>query len=99
MPKGPPKGTSNNPKGKPKGCKNRRTVNLLDKLEEIDHLLEQEGKGLLQCAQQDPKWYNENFTKPRIPKNIELTGANGGPITSTVEVRFIGPSPKKNSNG
>lgn len=83
-----PKGKTNNPNGRPKGVRNKRTKNLLEKLDEIDAYLESKGKGLRDCAAEDPAWYHENFTKPRIPKNIELTGAGGGPVQTLVEVRF-----------
>lgn len=66
------KGCGNRGKGRKPGAKNKRTQNLLQKLDEIDAFLESKGKGLKECANEDPKWYAENFIKPRIPKNLDV---------------------------
>jgi hypothetical protein len=60
--------------GRKKGTPNKIPRNLIEKLQEIDGVLESQGKGLLQCAEQDPQWYFEHFCKPRIPKNVEVSG-------------------------
>lgn len=82
------KGQSGNPAGKKPGTKNRLPVNLIKKILAITEQLEAEGKGLGDCANQEPKWFFEHFVKPILPKNVEVTGADGGPIQTTVEVIF-----------
>ncbi len=58
--------------GRPKGAKNRITKSLIEKCEAVEAYLEKKGKGLRECANEDPAWYYENFLKPRIPKNVDV---------------------------
>jgi hypothetical protein len=66
------KGLSGNPNGRPKGAKNKLPRNLVDRVLEISAKLDEQGKGLQDCAEQDPKWFFENFIKPILPKNVDL---------------------------
>ena len=72
MRKGPPKGTSNNPAGKPKGCKNKVSKNIVEQIIAINADLDRQGKGLKDCAEQDPKWYHSIFTRAVIPKDVNV---------------------------
>jgi len=82
------KGLSGNPTGRPRGAKNKLPRNLVDRVLEVSANLEEQGKGLQDCAEKDPKWFFENFLKPMIPKNILLGGAEqAGP--TQIEVRFV----------
>ena len=66
------KGVSGNPDGRPKGAKNKLSRNLVDRILEISANLEEQGMGLQECAEENPRWFFENFMKPMIPKNITL---------------------------
>jgi hypothetical protein len=82
------KGLSGNPAGRPRGAKNRLPRNLVDRVLDISANLEEQGKGLQECAEQDPKWFYENFLKPMIPKNVLMGGTEqAGP--TQIEVRFV----------
>ena len=75
--------------GRPKGSKNKLPRGLVEKVLHIAEKLEREGKGLEDCARQDPGWFYKHFVVPLLPKNVEVTGADGGPIQTAVEVRFV----------
>ena len=64
------KGEIPNPTGRPKGSKNKLPRNLVDRVLEISVNLEEQGMGLQECAEENPRWFFENFMKPMIPKNI-----------------------------
>ena len=66
------KGEIPNPTGRPKGAKNKLSRNLVDRVLEISAKLEEQGMGLQECAEENPRWFFENFLKPMIPKNITL---------------------------
>jgi hypothetical protein len=83
------KGFSGNPAGRPNGAKNKLPRNLVDRVLDISANLEEQGNGLQECAEQDPKWFFENFLKPMIPKNI-LLGQTEQAEPLRVEVRFVG---------
>jgi hypothetical protein len=72
--------------GRQKGTPNKLPRGLVERLVEIDNDLEAKGLGLGVQAEKDPKWYFENFAKPRIPKNVTLEGSLG----LEIEI-FIGP--------
>jgi hypothetical protein len=72
--------------GRKKGTPNKLPRGLIERLVEIDNQLEESGKGLGVQAERDPKWYFENFCKPRIPKNVTLEGSLG----LEIEI-YIGP--------
>jgi hypothetical protein len=40
---------------------NKVRKSILEELDQIDTQLELEGKGLADCARQNPQWYYENF--------------------------------------
>jgi hypothetical protein len=82
------KGRSGNPTGRPRGAKNKLPRDLADRVLEISADLEKQGKGLLACADKDPKWFFENFLKPLIPKNV-LLGSSEQARPLTVKVVFV----------
>lgn len=82
---------TNNPAGRKPGTKNKLRKPLVDEIFAISEKLASEGKGLEDCAKQDPAWFFVNFLKNLIPKNIEVTGTGGGPIASKIEIVFINP--------
>ena len=86
------KGLSGNPTGRPKGARNKLPRNLVDRVLEISANLEEQGKGLQDCAEKDPKWFFENFLKPMIPKNVLLGGAEQVK-PAIIEVAFIERKP------
>ena len=66
-------------KGRPKGAVNKKTVykriiqnNILDEIVNINRGLDAEGKGLWDCARQDPKWFHQNFTAKTLPKSVDV---------------------------
>ena len=79
------KGQIANPTGRPRGAKNKLPRDLVDRVLEISANLEEQGKGLQDCAEKDPKWFFENFLKPMIPKNVLL----GGTEPVTIEVSWV----------
>ena len=90
-------------KGRPKGALNKKTVkkrliqgNILERVEEINIGLDAEGKGLMDCARQDPKWFHQNFTAKTIPRNMETSGPGGGTIPKRIEVALVGSTSPKN---
>jgi len=66
------KGLSGNPNGRPRGAKNKLPRDLVDRVLEISANLEEQGKGLQDCAEKDSKWFFENFLKPILPKSVDL---------------------------
>ena len=83
------KGLSGNPTGRPRGAKNKLPRDLVDRVLEISANLEEQGKGLKDCAEQDPKWFFENFYKVMIPRNVLLGGVEQAAPTK-IEVAFVG---------
>jgi hypothetical protein len=82
------KGLSGNPGGRPRGAKNKLPRDLVDRVLEISANLEEQGKGLLDCAEKDPRWFFENFLKPMIPKNVSVAGIE--PATpAKIEIVFV----------
>lgn len=68
------KGQSGNPSGRKPGTKNRLPRDLVERILAIEEDLTAKGKGLKACAKQDPQWFLEQFVKPLIPKNVDITG-------------------------
>ena len=68
------KGLSGNPTGRPRGAKNKLPRDLVERVLQISADLDAQRKGLQDCAEQDPKWFFENFFKPILPKNLNLEG-------------------------
>lgn len=65
-------GNKANPNGRPKGAKNKMPRDLVGKVLAIADKLEAEGKGLEDCAKQEPGWFYETFLKPLLPKNVDV---------------------------
>ena len=86
------KGQIANPTGRPRGAKNKLPRDLVDRVLEISANLEEQGKGLQDCAEKDPKWFFENFLKPMIPKNVLLGGTEQNK-PAIIEVAFIEKKP------
>jgi hypothetical protein len=58
--------------GRPKGKKNKLARGIVEKILQINEKLDKEGKGLEDCAREDPSWFHSHFTKGLIPKEINL---------------------------
>ena len=84
------KGQSGNPNGRPIGAKNLLPRNLVERVLEISASLEEQKKGLLECAEKDPRWFYENFLKPMIPKNVLVGGIDPAGLAK-IEVVFVKP--------
>ena len=84
------KGEISNPTGRPRGAKNKHPRDLVDRVLQISDDLDEQGKGLRKCAEEDPFWFFSNFLKPMIPKNVSLDGTNPAkPVT--IEVCWVKP--------
>lgn len=70
---GLPKGRTNNPNGRRKGSRNKIQRDAQLTVDEIAEYLTDKGKGLKECAEENPKWFFETFFKLRIPKAIEIS--------------------------
>jgi hypothetical protein len=68
------KGEISNPTGRPRGAKNKHPRDLVERVLQISHDLDEQGKGLGKCAEENPFWFFSNFVKPLIPKNFSLAG-------------------------
>lgn len=75
--------------GRPKGMKNKIPRNLKDRILHVWNELEEKGMGLHDEAEKDPPWFYVNFVKPMLPKNVELTGEDGGAIDNKITVEFV----------
>ena len=82
------KGLSGNPNGRPKGAKNKLPRNLVDRVLDISANLEEQGKGLRKCAEENPFWFFQNFVKPLIPKNVSLAGIEPAK-PAKIEIVFV----------
>ena len=58
--------------GRKKGAGNKVRKNLVEQILDICDKLEEEGKGLTDCAREDPKWFFQNFPKGLLPKNVTM---------------------------
>jgi hypothetical protein len=84
------KGQRANPNGRPKGARNKLPRDLVERVLEISAVLDEQGKGLQDCAEKNPRWFFENFVKPMIPKNVSLNGTNPAKPVS-IEVCWVKP--------
>ena len=82
------KGEISNPAGRPIGAKNKVPRDLVERVLQISANLEEQGKGLLDCAEKDPRWFFENFLKPMIPKNVSLAGIEPA-APAKIEIVFV----------
>lgn len=86
------KGQSGNPKGKVKGTQTKQTQSVKEAFR-----LAFEGIGgvtaLIKWAKREKTEFFKIYSK-LLPKELEVTGADGGPIKTTVEVKFVGSKPK-----
>lgn len=91
-PKGKPRGKKTG--GRTAGAQNKvpkaAKISAKDRVEEVDAELTQSKKGLAQQAKDDPKWFYEKIWVKILPKVAEISGPDGGPIPTSIEVRFIG---------
>ena len=72
--------------GRPVGTKNKTPSQLVSKILDIEGTLSLEGKGLLDCARQDPAWFFEKILAKVIPKNIDFS--LGGKELSEIMVKW-----------
>lgn len=66
------KGEIPNPTGRPRGAKNKVPKDLVERVLQISHDLDEQGKGLGKCAEENPFWFFQNFVRPLMPKNISV---------------------------
>ena len=69
--------------GRPKGSKNKTPARIVDKIIEINEQLELDGKGLLDCAKQNPKWFYEKIFIKVLPKPVDVSADIRGEIILT----------------
>ena len=76
--------------GRPKGSKNKSPARIVDKITEIDDQLDLDGKGLLDCARQNPKWFYEKIFVKVLPKiiDVDLGSGSHGEIKFEIIKRF-----------
>jgi len=74
-------GTEKPGPGRPKGSKNKTPRDLVEKVLKIEADLAENNKGLADQAKAHPKWFLENFIKPLLPKNMD--------ISSDTEIKII----------
>ena len=66
--------------GRKPGSKNRFSKSVIDRILAVEDKLDKEGKGLEDCALQDPKWFLQHIFRHIIPKNVEIGGKDDGPL-------------------
>ncbi len=81
--------------GRPKGKSNRSTAIIREAFLAV---FEERGgkKGLLAWSNDNPDEFYKLVGK-MVPKEMELSGPDGGPIQTSIEVKFIGS--KENTEG
>lgn len=77
------------PGGRPKGSKNKLPRDLALKVVAIAEQLEEDGKGLADEAEKDPKWFYANFVKSMLPKEYKITGDEDSPVISKVIIEHV----------
>ena len=70
--------------GRPKGLKNKLPLDLKKRVFAVWDQLEAEGKGLESEARKKPLWFYENFLKPMLPKNVDMTHNFDEPLIEIV---------------
>lgn len=81
--------------GRPKGAVNESTRLIRDAFVKV--FRERGGhKGLAAWAESNPDEFYK-LTVKLCPKEVEVSGPDGGPIQATIEVEFIGPAAKNKS--
>lgn len=83
------KGQTNNPKGRPKGAKDKvqRTVkeSILEVFNRLDGV-----DGFLTWATANPDEFYKGYFR-LAPKEVEVSGPDGGAIPNEFTVRFVKP--------
>ena len=86
------RGKTNNPGGRPKGSVNKSTAIVK---EALLYAFKKIGgnKAFAEWAAREPVEFYKLFAK-LLPKELEISGADGGPIQAKVEVVFAKPDVK-----
>ena len=63
---------TNNPGGRKKGSKNKLPRDMVQRILVINKELDEAGKGLSDCASEDPKWFHSTFTRAIVPKDVNV---------------------------
>ena len=75
--------------GRPKGSKDKITRDLKKRVLDVWDQLKADGKDLHDEAQQDPKWFYQNFVKPMLPKDVVLQGDSENPLITEIIVKHV----------
>ena len=70
--------------GRPKGSTDKIPRALKERVLAVWEDLEKKKKGLGDEAEKDPKWFYENFIKPMLPKNVDLSLTFDEPLIDIV---------------
>ena len=85
--------------GRPKGTPNKTPAQLVHQILEIAGQLTLEGKGLIDCARQNPQWFFEKILARVVPKSvdIDLGASDDSKVTFEIIKRFELPGEKDNT--
>ena len=85
--------------GRPKGTPNKTPAQLVHQILEIAGQLTLEGKGLIDCARQNPQWFFEKILARVVPKSvdIDLGASDDSKVTFEIIKRFELPGEKKDT--
>lgn len=87
-----PKGNKFSP-GRPKGKQNRDTITANEAtLYAFDDIGGR--KAYAKWCKDNPDLFYTKIYSKLIKQGVEVTGADGGPIKTTIEVEFVGPGTK-----
>lgn len=79
--------------GRTKGAENKVPkavkVNAKDRVEQVDAELTSLKVGLREQAIANPPWFYEKIWAKILPKGVEVSGPEGGPIQTMIEVVLI----------
>lgn len=77
--------------GRPKGSKDKFSRDLKQRVIDCWERLAAEGKDLFDEAEQDPKWFYQNFVKVMLPKDVNVGGQEDNPIIGKIIIKHVKP--------
>lgn len=79
-------------KGRPKGALNKvpkqYKISARERVDEVDAELTEAGQGLAVQAKLNPQWFYEKVWVKILPKPVEVSGSDGGPIQIALTERL-----------